>query len=71
MGQKGNEDDVTVVRKACGHIVLAVVTKHIDSSTKLEIGDLIVEGATVEHMPAPQFRAQDYGCGCAPEADPA
>lgn len=71
MEQDKDNEDITVVRLACQCITLGVVTRYVDAECQAEIDQLVAEGATVEHMTAPAFRAQEFGCDCTPEAKPA
>jgi hypothetical protein len=60
----GDNEDITVVRKACGHIALAIVTNFINAACQREIDDLVAIGMTVERMPVTTYRSQQLGCAC-------
>lgn len=60
----GDNEDITVVRKACGHIALAIVTDFINTACQQEIDGLVAIGMTAERMPVAAYRSQQLGCAC-------
>jgi hypothetical protein len=59
-----NADCIVVRCACCQRVIYAAVNEPrvIDFRARNEIGEMVAEGCTVEHMPAEKVREQMFGC---------